>query len=216
MTSLGVTPSAQGRASVSGGVASFPITGGHVTVYKPGAVDPYVQGRIVDQGSGLNLAKGATTVSLRDFVIDPGKPAFLTGEVLANGKVVASSTKLFDLDGSTLKPITTNTAAGTATLTGTTVRLSAGAATALNGAFKTTAIKGGTVIGIATIVVNLPIHPLTGHTGHRERDGTQREPKLFLRGRTGRQPGRGLGPGVTAITARCATQLRSRDAAEPR
>lgn len=52
--------------------------------------------------------------------------------------------------------ITTDAAAGTATLTGTTVRLSADAAAALDKAFGTDAIKGGTTVGIATIVVNLP------------------------------------------------------------
>lgn len=158
LRSLHVTPAPSGRATVTGGVAKFPITGGHVTVYKPGQVDPYVQGRISHQGSGLRLTKGPTTVTLQNFVIDPGKPAVLTGEVLAGGHVLAASTTLFDLDGSTLKPITTNTRAGTATLTGTTVTLAAGAATALNRAFKTTAFHGGTIIGIATIVVDLPRH----------------------------------------------------------
>ena len=164
--SLKMTPSPSGRATIKNGVASFPITGGHVTVYKPGDVDPYVQGKILHQGSGLKLTKGATTVTLRNFVIDPGKPATLSGEVLANGKVVASSTTLFDLDGSTLKPISTDAGAGTATLTGTTVKLSAGAATALNGAFKTDALKGGLTIGIATIVVALP-----GHMAHMPSGG---------------------------------------------
>ena len=155
LKSLNVTPAPTGKATVTGGVAKFPITGGHVTVYKPGDVDPYVQGKIMHQGSGLKLTKGATVVTLQNFVVDPGKPAELTGEVLAGGKVLAPSTTLFDLDGSTLKPITTDSGAGTATLTGTTVKLSDGAASALNSAFKTDALKGGTTIGIATIVVNL-------------------------------------------------------------
>ncbi len=155
LKSLSVAPSPTGKATVTGGVAKFPITGGNVTVYKPGEVDPYVQGKIMHQGSGLKLTKGNTAVTLQNFVVDPGKPAILTGEVLANGKVIAPSTTLFDLDGSTLKPITTDAGAGTATLTGTTVKLSDGAATALNGAFSTNALKGGTTIGIATIVVNL-------------------------------------------------------------
>jgi hypothetical protein len=63
---------------------------------------------------------------------------------------------LFDLDGSTLQPIQTDVAAGTATLTGTTVRLSSTAATALNQAFGTDAVQGGLTIGVATIVVDLP------------------------------------------------------------
>ncbi|WP_328603444.1 hypothetical protein OG943_25520 [Amycolatopsis sp. NBC_00345] len=158
LQSLGVAPSPSGTASVKDGVASFPITGGHVTVYQPGEEDPYVQGSIEHQGSGLKLTKGDTEVELDNFVVDPGKPATLSGRVQAGGQVVAPSTVLFDLDGSTLKPITTDAAAGTATLTGTTVKLSDGAAQALNGAFKTDALKGGITIGIATIVVALPGH----------------------------------------------------------
>ena len=156
LESLQVAPSPSGKATVKDGVASFPITGGNVTVYKPGDVEPYVQGKIMHQGSGLKLTKGDTVVQIDNFVVDPGNPATLTGRVQANGDVVAPSTVLFDLDGSTLKPITTQADAGTATLTGTTVKLSEGAATTLNGAFKTDALKGGTTIGTATIVVNLP------------------------------------------------------------
>lgn len=156
LESLTVAPSPSGDAKIKDGVASFPITGGNVTVYKPGEVDPYVQGSIQHQGSGLKLTKGDTVVQLDNFVVDPGSPATLSGRVQAGGKVVAPSTVLFDLDGSTLKPISTDGAAGTATLTGTTVRLSDGAAEALNGAFKTDALKGGTTIGVATIVVALP------------------------------------------------------------
>jgi hypothetical protein len=156
LSSLGVTPAPTGDATVKDGVASFPITGGNVTVYKPGEVTPYVQGTIMHDGSGLSLTKGDTKVTLENFVIDPGQPATLKGKVSANGSVVADSVTLFDLDGSTLKPITTDASAGTATLTGTTVKLSNDAAAALNKAFSTDALKGGTTVGIATIVVNLP------------------------------------------------------------
>jgi hypothetical protein len=156
LKSLAVAPSPSGTATVKDGVASFPITGGNVTVYKKGEVNPYVQGSIEHQGSGLMLTKGDTVVQLDNFVVDPGSPATLSGRVQAGGQVVAPSTVLFDLDGSTLKPITTDATAGTATLTGTTVKLSDGAAKALNGAFATDALKGGTTVGIATIVVALP------------------------------------------------------------
>ncbi len=156
LQSLEVTPGTVGDATISDGSARFPITGGNVTVYEPGAVDPYVQGRIEHEGSGLSLTKGETKVELTDFVVDPGNPATLSGKVTANGETVAESTVLFDLDGSTLEPIQTDMDAGTATLTGTTVRLNDGAAMALNQAFSTDAIEGGLTIGVATIVVNLP------------------------------------------------------------
>jgi hypothetical protein len=156
LKSLDVTPAPTGTATVTDGTAKFPITGGNVTVYKPGEVTPYVQGMIMHDGSGLSLTKGSTKVTLENFVVDPGQPATLKGKVSANGSTVADSVTLFDLDGSTLKPLSTDPSAGTATLTGTTVRLSADAASALNKAFSTDALKGGTTVGIATIVVDLP------------------------------------------------------------
>jgi hypothetical protein len=156
LTQLEVTPGVTGDATLADGSVKFPITGGNVTVYAPGTVNPYVQGRIEHDGSGLSLTKGDTEVRLTDFVVDPGNPATLSGKVSAGGQTVAESAVLFDLDGSTLQPIQTDAAAGTATLTGTTVRLSSTAATALNQAFGTDAIQGGLTIGVATIVVNLP------------------------------------------------------------
>lgn len=156
LTSLDVTPAPTGNATVEDGTASFPITGGNVTVFPPGSVNPYVQGMIMHEGSGLSLTKDDTKVSLEDFVVDPGNPATLSGKVSANGETVAESVKLFDLDGSTLEPIMTDPDEGTATLTGTTVRLSDEASQALNKAFSTDAIKPATTVGIATIVVDLP------------------------------------------------------------
>ena len=51
---LKLTPAPVGTAEISkAGVASFPITGGNVTYYKPGTVSPYVQGMIDHDGSGL-------------------------------------------------------------------------------------------------------------------------------------------------------------------
>jgi len=156
LTSLEVKPGATGTATVTDGTFKVGITGGNVTVYPPGSIDPYVQGMIMHEGGGLTLTKGDTKVTLENFVVDPGKPATLKGKVLANGKTVADSVTLFDLDGSTLEPISTDASAGTATLKGTTVKLSSDAAAALNKAFSTDALKGGTTVGIATIVVKLP------------------------------------------------------------
>ena len=132
---------------------SFPITGGHVKVYKKGDVTPYVQGSIEHKGSGFTLTAGSTKVGLSNFVIDPGNNSKLTGDVAVNGTTAKSNVKLFDLDGSTLKPITVDSS-GVATLTGTTVKLADDAATLLNQTFHITALKGGMTIGIATLKVN--------------------------------------------------------------
>jgi len=85
-------------------------------------------------------------------VIDPGTSE-LTGNVSANGKEVVSDATLFDLDGSTLKPLESNSD-GSATLEGTTVLLSDDAAALLNDTFKIDALKGGLPIGISAITVS--------------------------------------------------------------
>ena len=106
LTKLKVTPGPVGDADLSkDGVASFPITGGNVIYYDPASpVRPYVQGMIDHEGSGLSLTAGKTEVELTDFVIDPGTSE-LTGTVSVNGKDAATDALLFDLDGSTLKPL---------------------------------------------------------------------------------------------------------------
>jgi hypothetical protein len=161
ITGLGVKPSTEGTAKLNADGSTFdavfPITGGNATIYKKGDKNPYVQGTIDHNGSGLNLAAGGTTVTLKNFVINPGKNSELTGEVDVNGKVFAKSVKIFDLDGSTLQTPTISSA-GVATLTGTTVYVSQAAAGALNTAFKLTGSKALPTgfekieVGVATIM----------------------------------------------------------------
>jgi len=153
LTALKVTPGPVGDAEISkDGVASFPITGGNVTYYDPeSSVRPYVQGMIDHKGSGLSLTAGNTEVELTDFVIDPGVSE-LTGTVSVDGKEAATDALLFNLDGSTLKPLKTNPD-GSATLEGTTVELSDEAAKLLNDTFGIKDLKGGLVIGISSITV---------------------------------------------------------------
>ncbi len=150
---LKLTPAPVGDGTISkAGVASFPITGGNVTYYKPGSVSPYVQGEIDHAGSGLSLTGGGKTVKLTNFVVDPGK-SVLTGKVTVDGKVAAESAPLFFLDGRTLQPL--KAAGSTAVLQGTTVKLKDEAASLLNDTFGTDALKGGLVIGVAKITVNV-------------------------------------------------------------
>ena len=150
---LGLTPGTIGDATLADGSISFPITGGTVTVFdKSSGYRPYVQGTLLHQNSGLSLTAGGTTVELTNFTVDPGTPARLFGDVAVNGQQAAASAPLFDLNGSTLNPISMD-AEGNAVLQGTTVELSPEAADLLNSTFGTDALQGGLVIGIATITV---------------------------------------------------------------
>jgi hypothetical protein len=153
LQTLKLTPAPTGSASISKtGVASFPITGGNVTYYKPGSVSPYVQGEIDHSGSGLSLTGGGKTVKLSNFVVDPGA-SVLTGKVSVNGKTAVKSTPLFFLNGNTLQPLQAKDN-GTAVLQGTTVELKDSAAQLLNKTFGVTALKNGLKIGVAKITVN--------------------------------------------------------------
>jgi hypothetical protein len=150
---LKLTPAPTGRAKISkGGDASFPITSGHITYYKPGSISPFVQGVLEHKGSGLSLTGGGTKVTLTNFRIDPGK-SVLTGRVAVNGKVAAPSAPLFFLNGGTLKPLRLASGGKKAILEGTTVELKQEAADLLNKTFKVNALKAGLVIGIAKITI---------------------------------------------------------------
>jgi len=153
LTALKVAPGPVGDATISNdGVAAFPITGGDVTYYDPQSdYRPFVQGTLMHDGSGLSLTAGKTKVELTDFVIDPATSE-LTGTVSVNGKEAATDALLFDLDGSTLKPLISNPD-GSATLEGTTVKLSDDAAALLNDTFGIKDLKGGLVIGVSAITV---------------------------------------------------------------
>ncbi len=155
LTQLKLTPGTVGKATIKDGVASFPITGGNVKYFPPGTTDPYVQGLIEHDGSGLSLTKGDTRVELTDFEVDPGE-SLLYGQVSANGKVAVERAPLFFLDGRTLQPLQVNQSESTAVLEGTTVSLSAPAADLLNQTFKTDALAEFFPVGVAKITVKVP------------------------------------------------------------
>ena len=149
---LGLEAGTTGGAKLTdGGSLVFPITGGNVTVFEPGEVSPYVIGQIQQEGSGLSLTAGDTTVELTNFNVDPGVSR-VYGDVTVIGKVAATSAFLFQLDGRTLKPLQTQ--GDTAVLEGTEVKISDVAAPLLNDTFKTDAVAAGLLVGIAKITVN--------------------------------------------------------------
>ena len=151
LTTLGLTPGVTGDGQLTDGSLVFPITGGNVTVFKPGQVSPYVIGQLQHVTSGLTLTAGDTTVKLSNFNVDPGVSR-VYGDVEVNGESAAKSAFLFQLDGRTLEPLKTE---GTdAILTGTKVEISPVAADLLNQTFKTDAVKAGLLVGIATITVD--------------------------------------------------------------
>ncbi|MCW2786121.1 MAG: hypothetical protein JWP74_2638 [Marmoricola sp.] len=151
--SLKLTPGVVGRAKLRNGSLIFPITGGNVSVFKPGEVSPYVIGQIQHVGSGLSLTAGKTVVKLTNFNVDPGVSR-VYGDVTVNGKLAVQDAFLFQLDGRTLKKL--QVAPKHAVLTGTKVEISPVAAGLLDSTFGTKAVKGGLLVGIATITVNLP------------------------------------------------------------
>lgn len=153
LKSLKLTPGTVGKATLdaSTGVISFPITSGNVTYYKPGGpVEPYVQGILHHDGSGLSLSAGGTTVELTNFSVDPGK-SILYGDVSANGKTAATQAPLFFLNGSTLQPLMKQ--GNDAILTGTKVSIYPSAAMLLDTTFKTTAVTPYFPVGVATITI---------------------------------------------------------------
>ncbi|MFP7761129.1 hypothetical protein [Marisediminicola sp. LYQ134] len=154
LESLGLTPGTLGDATLSDeGVLAFPITGGNVDYYDPEEdYRPYVQGSIEHDGSGISLTAGDTVVELTDFRIDPGTSQ-LFGTVTANGEAVGDDIFIFNLDGTTLNPLTED-ADGNAVLEGTTVLISEDAAPLLNDTFGTDAVTDELVVGIAQITAS--------------------------------------------------------------
>ena len=150
LASLKLAPGVTGAAKLTGGALVFPITGGNVTIFKPGAVSPYVIGQIQHVGSGLSLTAGQTKVTLTNLNVDPGVSR-VYGDVAVNGKTAVQSAFLFQLDGRTLKPLATE--GSNAVLEGTKVMISPDAAGLLNDTFKTDAVKAGLLVGIAKISV---------------------------------------------------------------
>lgn len=145
---LGLTPAGSATAAAPGAV-TFPITAGFAAIHTDSGFSPgSIVGTIDHQGSGITIgppaaAASAPSVTLSDFVVDPGD-SVLTGTV--NGEL---GVPLFFLDGSRLRVTTT---AGGVTLDGTVAELTSVAASALDKAFGTRAFTAGMAVGTVHLV----------------------------------------------------------------
>jgi len=108
--------------------------------HKPG----WIEGSIQHDGSGLTLTAGSTVLSLSNFVVDPGN-SMLYGTVGTKPGV-----PLLLLDGTSVKP--SQDASGDVVLDGTVAKLTDTAASALDAAFGTTAVRAGLPLGVVHLV----------------------------------------------------------------
>lgn len=146
LKSLGVSVAPAGTATfvASTSTVTFPITSGYAEIHSDHSAKPgYILGSIEHDGSGLTLSAGATNVTLSNFVVDPGN-SILYGTVGGQAKV-----PLLDLDGTNVK---VSMESGNVVLDGTVAKLTQTAATALDNAFKTTAVKAGLPLGTVHLV----------------------------------------------------------------
>jgi hypothetical protein len=156
LTGLGVKVAPEGTATASGSSVTFPITSGYVEIHsnkhhRPG----YIEGSIEHFGSGLTLTAGTTTVTLSDFVVDPGDSLLYAS---VNG--VPDKAPLLQLDGR--KVTVSKDGSGDVVLNGTVANLTSSAASALDSAFGTQAIKGGTPLGTVHLVAKGQANTYTG------------------------------------------------------
>jgi len=146
LTQLGVAVAPVGSATFDAptSTVTFPITGGIAAIHSNlGFMPGYIEGSIIHQGSGLSFTKGSTTVTVTDFVVDPGD-SILTATV--GGK---PGIPLLSLDGTNVK---VSMQGSDVVLDGTVAKLTDTAATALNGAFATTAFKAGLALGTVHLI----------------------------------------------------------------
>lgn len=146
LSGLGVKVAPEGTATASGGAVTFPITSGYVEIHSDVHHHPgYIEGSIEHYGSGLTLSAGSTTVTLSDFVVDPGNSL-----LYANVNGTPDASPVLQLDGR--KVSVSKNGSGDVVLNGTVANLTGAAASALDSAFDTHAIKGGTPLGTVHLV----------------------------------------------------------------
>lgn len=136
LVGAGFTPAVVGPATLAGTTATFPITGGNVKLNLSG-------GEITHSG-GISLAKGGVTVALTNFDIRLGA----TPQLYASINGGAQKAPILDLNLSSPQVAVSGRKVTVGNVPAT---LTQAAATALNGAFTTTAFTAGIPLGVATV-----------------------------------------------------------------
>lgn len=157
LKSLHVAVGTTGTAALNAttGSVSFPITSGYAEIHSNHSFKPgYVVGSIEHTGSGLTFTGAGKTLTVTNFVIDPGNSMLYA---TVNG--TTQDFPLFFLDGAALK---ISMSGGAVHLDGTVVKLTPQAATALDSTFGTTAVKPYTEVGIAHITAQGTANTYTG------------------------------------------------------
>lgn len=148
LEAMGIELSTIGTAKSDSHMLSFPITGGFVGVHPAGFAPGAILGSIDHEASGLVFSGRGKSLTLRDFVVDPGN-SVLTARV-PNARTGGTIVPLLLLDGAKLRLSTDPS--GNTVLDGTVAQLTAPAAEALNDTFATTAIKAGLRLGTIHLV----------------------------------------------------------------
>ncbi|HSJ74394.1 MAG TPA: hypothetical protein VK904_08765 [Miltoncostaeaceae bacterium] len=140
LAGLGVTPSVIPPATAGPAGLAFPITGGRLPTGEIGGEIPH--------SGGIALTAGAIRVELRNFIIDLD-----ADRPVLTAQVGDTSTRVpLALDLAAAKIGLSN---GKAVITGAKVALSPEAASALNAAFRTSALTAGLALGSARVVAQV-------------------------------------------------------------
>jgi hypothetical protein len=146
LASLGVSVAPVGSAKFDAATStvSFPITGGYASIHSNLAFKPgYIAGTVLHEASGLRFSKGAKSIDVTDFVVDPGN-SILTAS--SGGK---SGIPLLSLDGAAVK---VSQEGSDVVLQGTVAKLTATGAGALNATFGVSDFKEGLPLGVVRLV----------------------------------------------------------------
>lgn len=142
---VSVAPSGSATFDASTSTVTFPITGGFAAIHSDLGYQPgYIAGVVLHQASGLTFSAGGKTLTVSDFVVDPGN-SILTATV--GGK---PGIPLLSLDGTNVK--VSNDASGDVLLDGTVAKLTPTAASALNQTFGVTAFTAGLPLGVVHLI----------------------------------------------------------------